>query len=78
MKKRNNFTRFLVLLRKNNMLKRKTRPSYSLRLRVVTVNAGSGDVAPCTGVNNADRRRNFTNFNKNLLNRFTEAQQERL
>ena len=73
MKKRNNFTRFLMLLRRANLLPRKTHPKHYLRLRVVTMEGVSSRDVPNSGVNNADRRRNFTNFNKPLMDRVIEA-----
>jgi hypothetical protein len=59
-----------------NLLCKKTSPRYSLRLRVVTVVWVAEEIAPCVGVNNADRRRNFTNFDRNLADRFIEAKSE--
>lgn len=73
MRNRNLWTEFLLLLRRNNMLCKKTQASYCLRLRVVTISNQPHKPKPCNAVNNADRRRNFTNFNKALLDQVVEA-----
>lgn len=73
MRKRNLITFFLIMLRRNNLLRKKTHARYDLRIRAVMSEDKQSQPIRMSAVNNADRRRNFTNFNSQLLERIVEA-----
>jgi hypothetical protein len=60
------------------MLCKKTQPRYNLRIRAVQVtNAGGREIAS-NAISNADRRRNFNNFNSQLMERISAIKSEML
>ena len=61
------------------MLCKKTQPRYNLRIRAVRdANVGGIETIEPTLISNADRRRNFTNFNEQLLERIVDIKSEQL
>lgn len=67
------------MLRRNNMLCKKTQPKYNLRVRaIVQVTNGCGDKVPVNAVSNADRKRNLTHFDSQLMDRISAIKSEQL
>jgi hypothetical protein len=66
------------MLRRNDMLCRKTQPKYNLRVRAVQVTNGCGNKVPVNAVSNADRKRNLTHFDSQLMDRISAIKAEQL
>ena len=78
MKKKSLWTKILLLLRRNSMLCKKTQPRYNLRVRAVRVTNVCGRKVLANAISNADRKRNLTHFDSQLMDRISAIKAERL
>ena len=60
------------------MLCKRTHANYRPKLRTIITTKQSNKPKPINAVNNADRRRNFTNFNSQLSERIVAIKSESL